>query len=42
MAFAAMMMFGLGTFALMAALADVLNNSWIVDHTIFGARLDWF
>jgi hypothetical protein len=39
--FAAMMMFGLGTFALMAAIADVLNNAWIVDNSIFGNRLDW-
>jgi hypothetical protein len=40
--FAAMMLFGLGTFALMAALADAVNSSWVLDNTIFGARLDWF
>jgi len=40
--FAAMMMFGLGFFAFMAFLADILNNSWILDNTILGANLDWF
>ena len=40
--FAALMLFGLGTFALMAGLADVVNHSWVLDNTIFGARLDWF
>ncbi len=40
--FAAVMMFGLGTFALMAFLADILNSSWLMDSTLFGARLDWF
>ena len=40
--FAAMMMFGLGTFALMAAAADVVNTSWVKDYSIFGPRLDWF
>ena len=40
--FAAMMMFGLGTFALMAGIADLVNSSWIQDYSIFGDRLDWF
>jgi hypothetical protein len=40
--FAALMMFGLGTFALLAATADLVNSSWIQDYSIFGDRLDWF
>ena len=40
--FAAMMMFGLGTFALMAAIAEALNSSWLLENTLLGARLDWF
>ena len=40
--FAAMMMFGLGTFALLAATADLVNSSWIQDYSLFGDRLDWF
>ena len=40
--FAAMMMLGLGTFALMAGIADLVNSSWILDYSIFGDSLDWF
>ena len=40
--FASVFMFGLGTFALMAAIADTVNSSWIQDYSILGARLDWF
>ena len=41
-AFAAMMMLALGSFAFMAAVAGVLNGSWIVDSSILGPRVDWF
>ena len=40
--FASMMMFLLGSFALLAAIADLVNPSWIQDHSIFGDTLDWF
>ena len=42
LAFAAMMMFGLGTFALMAAIAEVLSSSWLLENTLLGPRSDWF
>ena len=40
--FAAIMMFGLGLFALLAATVDLVNSSWIQDYSLFGDRLDWF
>ena len=40
--FASMMMFVLGTFALLAAIAGALDSSSILNNTIFGTRLDWF
>jgi hypothetical protein len=40
--FAAMMMFGLGTFVLVAAIAEALSSSWLLENTLLGARIDWF
>jgi hypothetical protein len=40
--FAAMMMFGLGTFSLFAAIAELLNSSWLLENTLLGTRIDWF
>gem|GEM_PF-2636679 len=37
---AAIMLFGMGGFALLAAIADLTNGSWIQELSIFGDRLD--
>jgi hypothetical protein len=36
------MLFALGSFAFMAAIADLVNPSWIVDNSILGGGVDWF
>jgi hypothetical protein len=42
--FASIMMFGLGGFALLAAIADFTNSSWMAENSILGDRLDvaWY
>lgn len=39
--FAAIMLFTMGTFALVAALASIVNHDWVQDASIFGASLPW-
>ena len=39
--FAAIMMFGMGGFALLAAIADFVNPAWILDRSILGNTLDF-
>ena len=42
--FASIMMFGLGGFALLAAIADFTNSSWIEGYSVLGDKLDvvWY
>lgn len=40
--FAALMMLGLGTFALLAAIADALGSPYLLENTLLGSRVDWF
>ena len=39
--FAAIMMFGIGGIALLAAIADFVNPTWIEDQSILGNSLDF-
>ena len=39
--FASIMMFGMGGFALLAAIADFVNPAWILDRSILGNTLDF-